>query len=307
MAKGAEVDNFGDGGDSEDETVKKLTLTSKNLNKTISYLIPDAKQAFTQLRQAFIKAPIFQHFNPKCHIRVETNTLCYAIGAVLSQLTLDNLGQWHLVAFYSQKMILGKTWYKTHNSELLAIVKAFKTWRHYLKGCKHEVFVLINQTNLRRFIDIKSLSSRQVYWAQKLFRYYFRIDYHQSKANESANAVSRFLQKNKDEKEKLWAKNTQILHPLQSLLTNATLSGLSILTSLLPPYQVIICGTHAFSQLRRLWNLLGIKLINERLYLASIGSMRPRLQELQKTDSEAQKLRHQGQEDYKEVDGVLHH
>ena len=32
-----------------------------------------------------------------------------------------------------------------------------------------------------------------------------------------------------------------------------------------------------------------------------------RLQELQKTDSKAQELRQQGQEGYKEVDGVLHY
>ena len=35
--------------------------------------------------------------------------------------------------------------------------------------------------------------------------------------------------------------------------------------------------------------------------------MRLRLQELQETDSEAQKLRQQGQKAYEEVNGVLHH
>ena len=51
----------------------------------------------------------------------------YAMSGVLSQLTLNNLGWWHPVAFYSQKMILAKTWYKTYNDELLAIIEAFKT------------------------------------------------------------------------------------------------------------------------------------------------------------------------------------
>ena len=31
-------------------------------------------------------------------------------------------------------MILAKTRYKTHNGKLFAIVKAFKTWKHYLKS-----------------------------------------------------------------------------------------------------------------------------------------------------------------------------
>ncbi len=51
----------------------------------------------------------------------------YAIGGILSQLTLDNLSQWYSVAFFSRKMIPAQTWYETHNNELLAIVKALKT------------------------------------------------------------------------------------------------------------------------------------------------------------------------------------
>ena len=74
-------------------------------------------------------------------------------------------------------MIPTKTRYKTHDGELLAIVGAFKTWRRYLKGCKHEVLVLTDHNNLRRFMDTKSLSFRQVRWAQELSRYHFRIDY----------------------------------------------------------------------------------------------------------------------------------
>ena len=201
MAKDTEVGSMG--GDREDETVKRSPLTSKNSNGAISYLTPDAKRAFTQLRQAFTKAPIFQYFDPKCHIRIETDASGYAIGGVLSQLILDNSGRWHPVAFYSRKMIPAKTRYKTHDAELLAIVEAFKIWRHYLEGCKHEVLVLTDHNNLRRFMDTKSLSSKQVRWAQELSRYHFRIDYCQGKTNGAADALSCFPQRNEDEEEKL--------------------------------------------------------------------------------------------------------
>ena len=93
---------------------------------------------------------------------MKTDALGYAISGVLSQLTSDNLSWWYSIAFYSQKMIPAKTRYETHDRELLAIVEAFKTWRHYLEGCKHKVLVLTNHNNLRRFMDTKSLSSRQV-------------------------------------------------------------------------------------------------------------------------------------------------
>ena len=57
----------------------------------------------------------------------------YAISGIFSQLTLDNLGQWYLVAFFLQKKIPAEIKYETYNGELLAIVEAFKTWRHYLE------------------------------------------------------------------------------------------------------------------------------------------------------------------------------
>ena len=75
-------------------------------------------------------------------------------------LTKSNLDQWHLVAYFLRKMIPAKTKYKTYDIELLAIVKAFKTWRHYLKDCKYKVLVLTDHNNLCQFIDAKSLSSR---------------------------------------------------------------------------------------------------------------------------------------------------
>ena len=62
-------------------------------------------------------------------------------------------------------MILVKTWYETYDGKLLAIIEVFKRWRHYLKGCKYEVLILTDHNNLQRFMDTKSLSSRQVRWA----------------------------------------------------------------------------------------------------------------------------------------------
>ena len=170
-----------DGNEVEVEEVGKRVQNLSKLKKTIrslDFFIPGAKLAFTELRQAFIKAPILYHFDPECHIRVETDASGYAIGEVLSQLTLDDLGQWYPVAFFSRKMILVETRYETHDGKVLAIVEAIKMWRHYLEGSQHKVLIITNHNNLRRFMETKSLSSRQVRWAQELFRYYFQIDYH---------------------------------------------------------------------------------------------------------------------------------
>ena len=93
MAEDADIGSIVGGSNCEDETVKRSLLKSKNSNKATGYLTPGVKQAFIQLRQAFTEAPILQHFDPKCHIWIETDLLGYAIGEVLSQLTLDNLGR----------------------------------------------------------------------------------------------------------------------------------------------------------------------------------------------------------------------
>ena len=196
---------------------------------------------------------ILHHFDPEHHIRVETDASGYAIGEVLSQLTSDDLGQWHLVAFFSRKMILAETRYETHDGELLAIVEAFKTWRHYLEGSQHEMLVLTDHNNLRRFMETKSLSSRQVHWAQKLFRYNFRIDYRQGKANGAADALSQYPQQSVEEEKTLHSENVKILHRLQSSL--AKVSGLST-SQISPLHQILICGTTVFPRLNQFWNSL---------------------------------------------------
>ena len=163
------------------KSFKSKSIKSKKLSKNRnspnfdatkvgpSFLTFDAKAAFNCLRLAFTKALILWHFDPKCHIWIEIDASGYAIDGMLSQLTFwispngvvtkADLGYWHPVLFFSRKMIPAKTWYKTHDGKLLAIIEAFKTWHHYLKGCKHEVLIFINHNNLYYFIDIKSLSS----------------------------------------------------------------------------------------------------------------------------------------------------
>ena len=176
-------------GEVEDNEVGKKAqklFKSKNSSKS-DFFTFGARLAFTKLRQAFIKALILHHFNPERHIWIETDASDYAIGGVLSQLISDNSGQWHPVAFFSQKMIPAETRYETHDSKLLAIVEAIKTWKHYLKGSRHKVLVLTDHNNLRQFMDIKSLSSKKVRWAKKLSCYHFQIDYYQSKANRAAD------------------------------------------------------------------------------------------------------------------------
>ena len=99
-----------DGGEIKgDEVGKKVQKTSKSKKSSkfkkkvgsLDFLTLGAKLAFTKLRQAFFMAPILHHFDPEHHIRIKTDASGYSIGGVLSQPTLDDLGQQHPIAFLS--------------------------------------------------------------------------------------------------------------------------------------------------------------------------------------------------------------
>ena len=177
-------------------------------------------------------------------------------------------------------MIPAETRYKTHDGDLLAIVEAFKTWKHYLKDYKHEGLILPDYNNLRRFIDTKSLRSRQIRLAQEFSCYPFQTDYRPGKTNGSADVLSHFPQRNQAEENGLRTENTRILHKLQFLLTNISLSSLSTQVELSPLYRVFICGTLVLPQLWQFSMTFRTKLADEASYKASIGSMRLRLSEL---------------------------
>lgn len=67
------------------------------------FFTPGARLPFAKLRHAFNTIPILHHFGP------ETDILGYATGEIFSQLTFDGSAQWHLLAFFYQKMISAKT------------------------------------------------------------------------------------------------------------------------------------------------------------------------------------------------------
>ena len=74
-------------------------------------------------------------------------------------------------------MIQAEQGYETHDAELLAIVMAFKQWRHYLKGSQYPIEVITDHNNLKYFITTKELNGRQARWALRLAAFDFVIQY----------------------------------------------------------------------------------------------------------------------------------
>ena len=68
--------------------IRNLTNFDLTENKP-KFLTLDARTSFNHLRLAFTEALILWHFDPECHIWIETNASGYAIGGVLSQLASE--------------------------------------------------------------------------------------------------------------------------------------------------------------------------------------------------------------------------
>ena len=78
---------------SKNLTKSKKLCKSKKMVRSLDFLTPRARLAFTKLRQVFVKAPILHHFDSKRHIWVEMDKLGYSISGIFSQLTLDDWSQ----------------------------------------------------------------------------------------------------------------------------------------------------------------------------------------------------------------------
>ena len=116
--KSAKSQKLPKSGKSKDEKSKKPSKSGNSPNFNIknsgpSFLTLKTRSAVNCLPLAFTKAPVLQHFDPKCHIWIKTDALGYVIGGMLSQLafgtrldkiiTKTDLDHWHPVAFFQKK------------------------------------------------------------------------------------------------------------------------------------------------------------------------------------------------------------
>ena len=119
---------------------------------------------------------------------VETDASDFALGYVLSQFKEKRL---HPVAFHSRKLNPAERNYEIHDKELLAILEAFKEWKHYLIGSVKPITVYTGHQNLQNFLTTKVWNQRQVRWAQRLADYNFKIIYWPGTRGGKPDALSR--------------------------------------------------------------------------------------------------------------------
>ena len=143
--------------------------------------------AFEELKRLFQEAPLLRHFDPTLPIRLQTDASKFAVGAVLSQ--LHDTG-WHPVAYLSMKLAGAQLQYSTPDAELLAIVVAFRKWRHYLAYTRYTIEVLTDHLNHSYLPSKAQLSGRQARSLHELAPYDFVIRYRAGTRN-PADGLSR--------------------------------------------------------------------------------------------------------------------
>ena len=155
-----------------------LLKSSEKEKKNSPFKWPEtAQEAFLALINTFTTAPTLVHFDLLNAIRVETDASRFAIAAAILQQIQesDDQAHWHPIAYWSRKMIQAERGYETHDAELLAIVMAFKQWRHYLEGSWYPIEVITDHNNLKYFMTTKELNGRQARWALRLAAFNFVI------------------------------------------------------------------------------------------------------------------------------------
>jgi hypothetical protein len=99
-----------------------------------------------------------------------------------------------VVSYSSQQLKVHEKNYPIHDLELVAMVHALKTWRHYLYGQKCDVYT--DHKSLKYIFTQLERNTRQRRWLELIKDYELEIHYHPGKANVVADALSRKSQTN---------------------------------------------------------------------------------------------------------------
>ena len=147
------------------------------------------QEAFEKLKKAFVEALVLMMPDMGAAFWVEMDVSDFAVGAMLSQKVQD--GEWRPVAFFSKKLNGPQLNYQIHDKELMAIIEAFREWKHYLSGTTYQVKVYTDHKNLASFTTNKELNKRQIRWMEFLSEFNFVIIYRRGNENGRADALSR--------------------------------------------------------------------------------------------------------------------
>jgi hypothetical protein len=134
------------------------------------------------LKKRLTTAPVLTMPDMEKPFLIYCDASSQGLGCVLMQ-------DGHVVAYASMQLRKHKEKYSTHNLELAVVVHALKIWRHYIIGKRCEVYS--DHKRLKYIFTQPDLNLRQRRWLELIKDFDLGINYHPSKANVVADALSR--------------------------------------------------------------------------------------------------------------------
>ena len=162
---------------------KIATPLTRLIRKEEKFIWSDACQhSFDELNHRLTSAPVLTLPSGSEGFVVYCDASRQGLGCVLMQ-------HERVIAYASRQLKKHEQNYPTHDLELAAVVFALRIWRHYLYGVPCRIFT--DHKSLQYLFTQKELNMRQRQWIELIKDYDCTIEYHPSKANEVADALSR--------------------------------------------------------------------------------------------------------------------
>ena len=143
------------------------------------------KQYFQKLKAALCQASTLTYPDVARTFVVHLDAINVAMGATLSQ--EDAPGQLCLLNCASHKFNSAERNYPTHEREMMAMVFAFKHWKHYLIGSHTTAYT--DSSFLKFLTTLKTPSPRVVRWMANLSLYNYEGRHIPGSINTAADAL----------------------------------------------------------------------------------------------------------------------
>jgi len=139
-------------------------------------------QAFKRLKAQLTNAPILALPNFANTFELECDASRVGVGAVLLQ-------GGHPIAYFSEKLHDATLNYRTYDKELYALVRALKTWEHYLVS--KEFVIHCDHESLKYLKGQHKLNKRHGKWMEFLEQFPYVIKYKKGNTNIMVDSLSR--------------------------------------------------------------------------------------------------------------------
>ena len=139
-------------------------------------------EAFNELKKRLMSGPLLVLPYLKITFEVHCDASNDSLGVVLSQ-------EGHPIAYESHRLQAQERSLGIYEKEILAVIRALDTWKHYLLGTPF--IIQTDHQSIKYFMTQTKLSDKQMRWANFLSQFNFHIAHIDGKNKSVFDALSR--------------------------------------------------------------------------------------------------------------------